>query len=390
MNETTFLPPNSLIQQDEILFTSGSDFFKSLLTDIDKAQQTIYFETYIFKNDKIGKQIVKKLIQAAQRGVRVYVLVDGCGSPFWGTDFAVQLEKNEIKNKVYHPFPWQLWNWSRSVVRLPFIIKWVYLLFKMTRRNHRKVCIIDERMAYAGSINVTMDHIDRCDGGKNWRDIAIKIQNTNLQDLIEAFHCSWNHRTITERLKDTFKKIRRDPRIRLNNTWHRRRILYRNLIKRIRLSKTRIWIINAYFVPDSMLLKGLNDAAQRGVDVRVLLPQVSDHFIPHTWASATFYSSLLTHGVQIFEYLPSVLHAKTMIIDDWFLVGSSNLDHLSLLHNLEVDITIQNQMNKHKVNDLFLNDLKQSQEINKDNWKRHRPWYQRFFGRIFLYAKYWM
>ena len=380
-------PPTAL---DEELFINGSPFFKSLLQDISQAQHSIYFETYIFKNDAIGKKVINHLIEAAQRGVKIKVLVDGCGSPFWGAEFAHTLEKKGIRSKVFHPFPWQLWNWSRSVVRLPFIIKWVYLLFKMSRRNHRKICIIDEKIAYVGSINVTMDHIDKSEGGNNWRDFGLKLQNLDLCDLTEAFHCSWTHRSIKERVKDTFKKIRRDPIIRLNNSWHRRRILYKNLIQRLRLAHQRIWIINAYFVPDNMLLKGLIEAAKEGKDVRILLPQHSDNLLPLPWASATFYESLLKHGVKIYEYLPSVLHAKAIIIDDWFLVGSSNLDHLSLLHNLEVDIRLQSAQSKTKIEEIFKHDLKESQEINLENWKYHRPWYQRLMGKLFLYAKYWM
>ncbi len=378
--------PNS----KEQLFSGGSPFFNSLLADIKQAKKNIYFETYIFKKDKLGIELVSHLIAAAKQGVKVKILVDGCGTPFWGTDFASLLEKNGIPSKVYHPFPWQLWNWSRSVVKLPFLIKWVYLLFKMTRRNHRKICIIDNKIAYIGSINVTMDHLSKTDGGKEWRDFGLKLQDIDLTDLIEAFQCSWTHRGLKERLKDTFKKIRRDPIIRLNNTWHRRRILHKNLIKRLRLASNRIWIINAYFVPDNTLLKSLIDAAKEGVDVQILLPRQSANFIPLPWASCTFYESLLKHGVKIYEYLPSILHAKTMIIDDWFLMGSSNLDHLSLLHNLEADVKIQDRKNKQKIEAFFHHDLQHSQEINLDNWKHHRPWYQRLMGRIILYAKYWM
>ena len=188
---------------------------------------------------------------------------------------------------------------------------------------------------------------------------------------------------------EIFRHVREDPPIRLNYTWHRRRILYKNLLRKISQCKNRIWIMNAYFVPDNFLLKKLKDAAISGLDVRILLPSKSD-VVMMPWASSTFYYSLLKSGVRIFEYLPGMLHAKSLILDEWMLVGSSNLNHRSLLHDLEVDINITTPTAKATLVQQFLNDLKHSREISLNSWKKMRPRCQRTLGRLVLYLKYWI
>ena len=151
-------------------------------------------------------------------------------------------------------------------------------------------------------------------------------------------------------------------------------------------AKERIWLTHAYFLPDNFLLKTLKMAAARGVDVKILLPKKSDVFIM-PWASETFYRSLIESGVEIYEYLPSVLHAKILIIDDWVSIGSSNLNHRSLLHDLEVDVSLQTQQAKAQVCEQFCEDIKKSDQVSLCDWSQ-RPWYRRFLGQLVLYVKY--
>ncbi len=379
---------NSLTPK-EIIFSEGSAHFNALLKDINQANRSIDLEIYIFNNDTLGKQVADALTRAAERGVCVRVLVDGAGSPFWATTFAKPLEQAGASTRVFHPFPWHLWNWSHSVVKLPVLLKWIYLLLKINFRNHRKVCMIDDKIVYIGSVNISNCHLPVSEGGQNWRDISIKLANINLSELKEAFEAAWTHRTIKERIRKIFKHIRKDPVIRLNHTRHRRRILYKNLLRKIDRCTQRIWITNAYFVPDNFLLRKLKESASRGIDVRVLLPGKSDVMMM-PWASSTFYFSLLKSGVRIFEYLPSILHAKMLIIDNWVLLGSSNLNHRSLLHDLEVDVNVTTPESKKNLETLFLNDLKNSNEVSLESWKTHRPWRQRIMGRLVLYLKYWI
>ncbi|PMB54406.1 Cardiolipin synthetase [Coxiella-like endosymbiont] len=381
----------SLLTQNrkETLFTEGQKHFDALLSDITKAKHSIDLETYLFHNDTLGKRIALELAKAAKRGVTVRVMVDGAGSPLWSANFARFLEEAGVKTKVFHPFPWQMWDWSRSIVKLPLLIKWIYLILKINFRNHRKVCIIDKEIAYIGSLNISKYHLSLEKGGDGWRDTSVRLTGTNLKELIKAFDAAWYHRTIKERLREIFGQIRKDPLIRLNYTRHRRRILYKNLLRKMANCTNRIWITNAYFIPDNFLLKRLKDAARSGIDVRILLPRKSD-VIMMPWASSTFYYSLLKAGVRIFEYLPSMLHAKSLIIDDWMVIGSSNLNNRSLIHDLEADIHINSKEAKKTLEQQFLEDLKNSGEVSLDSWQTLRPRSQRLMGRLVLYIKYWI
>ena len=372
----------------ETIFNDGEAYFDALLKDIHKARSSIELETYIFDNDSLGQKIAAALIEAQKRRVHVRVLVDGAGSRHWGSNLGKNLEQAGVQTRVFHPFPWHLWSLSRSFIRAPLILKWIYLLLKINSRNHRKVCLIDQKIAYVGSINITQKHLNKSAGGAAWRDTAVRLSHEDFSQLLQAFDIAWNHQPFKERVQEAFRIVRRNPLIRLNYSRHRRRVLYKNLIRILSKCKTRIWITNAYFVPDNVLLKHLRDAANTGVDVRILLPKTSDVWMM-TWASATFYQNLLNAGVRIFEYLPSFLHAKSLIADDWILVGSSNLNHRSLMHDLEVDINITTPEAKKDLELQFLEDLKNSKEITLKEWNK-RPLWQRAMGRLALYLKYWI
>lgn len=371
----------------ETIFIDGGQYFDSLIKDIHQARQSIALETYIFQRDSLGKQVIEALVAAAKRGIQVRVMVDGAGTPWWSTQFARTIEKAGGTTKVFHPFPWQLWNWSRSVIRASILTNWVYMVFKINSRDHRKVCLIDNQIAYVGSMNISKCHLSLERGGDNWRDTGLRLMGADLTDLYRAFDLAWDHLPITERLREAFRQVRRNPTIRSNHTRHRRRILYKNLLRKMSICRHHIWITNAYFVPDNFLLKRLQEAARAGVDVRILLPRKSDIAIM-PWASTAFYFNLLKEGVRIFEYMPGILHAKILQLDDWALIGSSNLNHRSLLHDLEVDILLSAPQSIQALEQQFLVDLQNAREISLTDWHIMRPRYQRWLGRLLLYIKY--
>lgn len=378
-------PQNKLIED---IFYEGGSFYTQLQKDINNAKKSIDLEVYMFNYDIVGRRFCDTLIAAALRGVNVRILVDSAGSPLWGGNIAKKMENAGVETRIFHPLPWRLWQWSRSVIKLPWILKASYLLLKINSRNHRKACTIDDKVAYVGSMNISTCHLNKNEGGDSWRDMAIRLENVDINPLKEAFDLAWENRVIHERIRDIFRHVNTNPIFRLNHTWHRRRILHRNLLRRISKTKERIWITNAYFVPDNFLLKKIKDAARNNIDVRILLPHKSDFFIM-TWASSQFYFSLLKAGARIFEYQPSMLHAKTLILDNWVTIGSSNLNHRSLLHDLEVDVNVRLKETKQKVTQQFLEDLKHAKEIDLKNWNK-RPVHQRLVGRLALYLKFWI
>jgi cardiolipin synthase len=154
---------------------------------------------------------------------------------------------------------------------------------------------------------------------------------------------------------------------------------------RILGAERRIWIANAYFVPDGSLVRALRVAAEAGVDVRVVVPAVSDiFFMP--WVTSAFHVGLLRAGVKIFEYTGGMMHAKTMLIDDWGLVGSSNLNHRSLLHDLEADVVVDSSGACSSLEGQFKSDCENARQVTLDTWTE-RPWLERTIGRMLLWMR---
>jgi cardiolipin synthase len=154
---------------------------------------------------------------------------------------------------------------------------------------------------------------------------------------------------------------------------------------RILSAREKIWIESAYFVPDGSLVRALGAAAQGGVDVRIVVPATSDvFFLP--WVTSAFHVGLLMVGIKIFEYGKGMLHAKTVVIDEWGLVGSSNLNHRSLFHDLEADVAFTDSKALEKLKHQIHRDIDLSREITLNNWFE-RPWIQRVLGRLLLWAR---
>ena len=370
----------------ETIFNNGMLYFNALLSDIQQSCQSIDMAAYIFDDDMIGEKVLASLCAAASRGVQIRLMVDGNGTPNWSAKYAIQLEKYGIQTRVYHPFPWRFWDWKRAVVKKPRLTQWLYLLANINKRDHRKMAIIDQRIVFVGSCNISKKHVPVDYGGMGWHDIAVRLDLSDVKPLQKAFDYSFTHYPIKDRIQQSVGEVSTASVFRLNYSRHQRRSLYKNLLKKIMKAKERIWLTNAYFLPDNFLLKTLKIAAARGVDVKILLPKKSDVFIM-PWASETFYRSLIESGVEIYEYLPSVLHAKILIIDDWVSIGSSNLNHRSLLHDLEVDVSLQTHQAKAQVCEQFCEDMKKSDQVSLCDWSQ-RPWHRRFLGQLVLYVKY--
>ena len=244
----------------ETIFFTAEEYFASLFYDIEQAKKSIDVETYIFVYDKLGKQITKALSLAASKGVKVRILVDGSGTSLkWNKSLVKKLEILGIESRLFRPYPWFFWQWSMAKIKKIFFMKAIYLSLTINCRNHRKTCVIDNEIAYIGSFNISQVHLSKENGGEGWRDAGVRLQEAPLSNLSHAFEITWNHHLIKEKFKKTFSKTYINPIIRLNNSRRRRRSLYKNLLNKIRYSKRRIWITNAYFVPDNFLLRSQNN-----------------------------------------------------------------------------------------------------------------------------------
>ena len=365
----------------ETVFNEAGQYFSALMQDIDQAVSHIDFETYIFDLDPLGRKVAEHLAAASRRGVAVRLLLDGAGSSVSSGALARQLSDAGVQVRIYHPLPWNIRHWELAVPRLPWRTKLQRLLEGIYSRNHRKICMIDQRLVWVGSFNVSQSHLPVAQGGQDWRDTALRLEGMDLEHVRNAFNSAWdNDRSLIPR------QIFSPMSVRLNHM-HRRK-LRRDLLKRVAQTRARIWITNAYFVPMVSVLRQLKKAARRGVDVRILLPGNSDiFFIP--WASAMFYQGLLKAGIRIYEYTGGMLHAKIMILDDWITVGSSNLDYLSFFRNLEAEVVVSLPQTKRTIVDQFQNDLTHAEELTISDCPQ-RPWWKKLFGRLLLYVRRWL
>lgn len=318
------------------LLRSGAEYFPALERAIDSAHREIWLESYLFADDATGRRIAAALAHAAQRGVKVRVLVDGWGAKFYLTPALERFMRDGgIELLKYRPevAPWQF----RS---------------HRLRRLHRKLVHVDRRIAFVGGINVIDDM--NTPGQKPPRlDFAVSVEGSLLPAIAQTMQRVWAlvqlvqlgtsqlplfpERERSERVgTQTAKFVIRD------NLRHRRDIEQAYLAA-IRRAKREIVIANSYFFPGITFRRALTDATARGVLVTLILQAKVEYVLLH-FAGKAMYGQLLDAGVVIQEYHKSMLHAKVAVIDDtWATVGSSNIDPYSLLMAREANVFVRDR-----------------------------------------------
>lgn len=323
------------------LIVDGDHYFETVLQEIEKAQTEILFEAYIFSYDGVGKLFLEALGKAVARGLKVQLLLDGIGSVLSQAEVLEECKKLHIPVRYFHSLP------RRKFGSISFEFKpWVRFFSAFNNRDHRKVVMIDQSKVFIGSLNITQVHSRKFSKETAWRDSAVKLicdpEDPNLLRLQLAFQRTWNRSASRRFLRFRLphlqfrKRFRKFGWLRINDRISLRMSLTRDLRKRLKTAQKRILITNAYFLPRRTLISAMKRAARKGVYVGLCLPAKTDVWFVRE-ASRSLFRKLLKSGAHIFEYQPSVLHAKTMIIDDWASVGSYNLNHRSFLHDLEVE-----------------------------------------------------
>ena len=328
------------------IYTEGDELYGAMLDAIRAARYQICLESYIFAFDEVGQQFTAALTDAARRGVDVRVLIDAAGSRNQMPRSQVyRLERAGVRTRWFHP-----WSWRHPA--------------RYLRRDHRKLLVVDRRRAYMGGFNIHRESSRRIVGERRWRDTHICMIGELAEDAAQSFELMW---TPALGLHDgegvyagTF----------LLSTHRRmaRRALRELLIEEFDRARNHILLTTPYFVPDRFIQRGLRQAAARGVDVHVLVPAVSDVRLTQ-WAARAVYGSLLHDGVHIHEYLPRVLHAKTMVIDGrWATVGTANMDYWSLLSNYELNLLSHDDELITRLEADFHADLAQAHNIELGAW----------------------
>jgi cardiolipin synthase len=335
------------------LFAANEEAWHSMLTDCALAQKSIVLEQYIFANDDFGTKLINICAERAAAGVKVRFLWDAAGSfTFLGTNIV-----NDLKEKGIELLFWK--TLIPSIYKAQNFRSW-YL------RNHRRTLVIDDKIGYTGSICVR-------DQMKNWRDTNVKISGPVVAEMSNAFERMWS------RAK---KGIKLPARVHVGDDEFRyvtnypapgRRHVYTDIIAALKNAKQYVYITTPYFVPTHRLIRAVKHAAERGVDVRIAIPEKTNHYPALDLGARSFFSTLLESGVRIFLYPNiegNIIHSKTIVIDGtWATVGSLNLDSVSLLYNFEANIITTNTLFIEELSAHFVRDMYKSRELSKQEWK---------------------
>ena len=337
------------------LYASNEEAWEKMLADCAKAQRSIDLEQFIFVADEYGQRLIDICVERAAAGVKVRFLWDAAFSfTFFGAATVEDLRKKGI----------QLLFWKTLIPEYYRVPNWRSWFF----RNHRRTLVIDGIIGYTGSICV----LDRM---KNWRDTNVRLEGPVVKEMHNAFDRMWHRadRSNPHAPKHMPKRIKaRDREFRYVTNYpapHRRHI-YSELVDAVRNARKYIYITTPYFVPTPRLMRVLRLAARRGVDVRIMVPEASNHPAADLGARS-YFEDLLSSGARIFLYKGEhLIHAKTAIIDgDWATVGSMNLDRISLLYNFEANIITTNGRFAEELIAHFVHDTQSTHEIMLEEWR---------------------
>lgn len=367
------------------LLNDGPQTMKAMMAAIKDAKDNINLETYIFDEEGLGGEFADLLMQKQREGVQVNIIYDSIGSLNTPPEFFQKLRDAGISVVEFNPVN-------------PFkrMISW-----RLNNRDHRKILVVDGMIAFTGGINITDDYSSsslfrsRSKNRSNlgWRDTHIQVEGPAVASFQWLFMETWVSQKVDDiaarkyfpRLQPVGDKIVRVIGSKPDGDYE----IYKAYILAMQEAKTSIHITNSYFVPDAQMVDALTKAAQRGVDVKIVFPGVSDTgLVRH--AGRSFYSQLMASGVRIFELQASVLHAKTAVIDGyWSTVGSTNLDMRSFLHNSEVNLIAIDQNFGTVMESAFNEDLKNSVEITPEKWEQ-RPASDRMREWMARRLEYWL
>ena len=359
---------------DVKLLINGEEKFPELLLNLDKAKKHIHLEYYIYENDITGNQIAEILIKKAKEGVEVRFMYDDFGSHGLGKSFIQKLNEAGVQTAPFYK------------------IKWSALASRINYRNHRKIVIIDGEIGFVGGINMSDKYRNDLETKNNlfWRDTHLMITGQATAYLQYLFVCDWNFCSNAKLVynetyfPDTSQQetIENDVvQIAASGPDSAQPLIFYSLLEAISCGKKSIYITSPYFIPGESLMDALIIAIQSGLDVKVLIPGISDSKMVNAAASA-YYTELLQYGAKIYKYNKGFVHAKTMVIDDDLaIIGSANMDYRSFDLNFEVNEVVYSKNIAKQLTIAFEDDLKVSKQIDKDAWL-NRPKYIHLWEKI--------
>ncbi len=336
------------------LLENGDEIFPAMVRDIRRAKKSVNLETYIFQPDRAGRMVADALIAAARNGVEVRLLVDAWGSKF--KDLKKEFDAAGVQARKYRP------------VRL-------LAIHKIGRRTHRKILVVDGRIAYTGGLGIDDRWLGDARNTDEWRDTQVRAEGPVAAQMQAIFSEDWTFTTgeiltgerFYPKIESKGGALGQAVKASRGDSTSLAKMVYYIAIEG---ATKRIYIENAYFLPDKELRKALIDAVKRGVDVQVMVPGRNIDLLMVRQASWSHYGELLEGGVRIWEYEPTMLHNKTMVVDGIYsTVGSINFVARSMNTNAEESLAFYDREFARKLEAMFRKDRKRCDEITLSEWK---------------------
>lgn len=338
------------------VFTVGVEAFERILTAINEAREEILIEAYVLRDDRTGRDLQKSLEAAVARGVDVKVLADSFGSSHTGRDFWVSLRKQGSHVRLFR----------RPRYAPPGLIPII---------DHRKLIIVDRRIAFTGGMNIADEYRHGRQGEQAWRDTHVCLQGDIVWELVVIFAESWTaaggdllqFEGLSPSSRHGSKTLVLDAR-----PGRGQNEVFSAYAATLGAARSHVYITNAYFAPGRKMVRLLKKTAARGVEVKLLLPGQCDIPVIRT-ATQGYYRELLQAGIRIYEYQASVLHAKTLVADGSVaIIGSTNFDFRSFNFNAECNVLMHEKQVAEHMEAVFDDDLQKSSEVTLESW-RARP-----------------
>jgi cardiolipin synthase len=349
-------------------------FFDQLLERIGAARKTVHFETFLWKEGELGHRFARAFCDRAAAGCQVRVMLDAAGARHIGKDVVRQMRDAGCQVRFFH---------KRSLRNLGVL----------NNRDHRKLCVLDGREAFAGGHCITDEWLGNGEDGQHFTDLSVWLHGPIVGALQSVFSENWAGETgelfvgedVFPRLQHAGDTVMHVAFAKPENSAPAVKILHHTAIC---LARKRIWIQNPYFIPEPEAIEAFGDAVKRGVDVRVLMPSTSGSDNPIVqYAGHRNFERLMKAGVRLFEYPHTLLHQKVMTVDGaWSAIGSSNFDDRSFETNDEVTLAICSEELAGQLDAVFEKHAARATPVDLQRWQA-RPWWHRARESTFYLAK---
>jgi cardiolipin synthase len=370
------------------LLIDGPATLGAIRKAIEGARHSVHVETYIFADDEVGQEFADLLIARCHEGIEVRVIYDAIGSVTTPGAFFDRMRDNGVQVREFRPL---------DPLRTP-------LPWKINNRDHRKIVVVDGRIAFTGGINISSAYESSSstrpgpDAGRDqaWRDTHVELDGPVAAQFQALFLATWTRAggTIDSKAGEYFPPAQAVGNelvaaVATDADDDNETRIYATYLAAVQHATQRLWLTNAYFAPNKEFRAALIAAAKRGVDVRLIVPSFTDSGLILN-ASRNTFDELLAGGVRIYEQRYALLHAKTAVIDSALsMVGSANLDMRSFLHNNEVNAVIVGHDFALKLEAVFQRDLKDTRELDLQRW-RHRPFMDKVKEKASSLLSYWL